>query len=260
MLISARTFIASPDSETLEKVLLQEPAFLCLGSAQNGKEALQNIISLSPDLLILDSMLPCMDGFSLLEHLQKALFTPPRVLFLCRMKEKRWLEKALEMGADSALSWPDESDGWLLKAKECALLPLPALSGATESLRLSLGDALLESLKMDASLRGYAYIRESIAALSCAPQLLWPISYRLYPYLGKLFSASPSSVERAIRTAVENTWLHGPLPVIQSLFGFSVDADRGKPTNAEFLSMLAEHIRREGERIFFHPSFKGGAL
>ena len=176
------------------------------------------------------------------------------------MKEKSWLEKALETGADIALSWPEENDTWLLMAKECALFPLASLSKATESLRFSLGDHLMESLQMDASLRGYAYIREAIAALSCAPQLLRPISYRLYPYLGKRFSASPSSVERAIRTAVESTWLHGSLPVIQSLFGFSVDADRGKPTNAEFLSMLAEHIRREGERIYFHPSFKGGAL
>ena len=83
------------------------------------------------------------------------------------------------------------------------------------------------------------------AALACAPQGAASYSGRLYPWTAAAFGVTPGAVERAIRTAVEDTWLHGDLAAIQALFGFSVDAERGKPTNAEFLSMLAQHIREE---------------
>ena len=98
---------------------------------------------------------------------------------------------------------------------------------------------------MSPRLKGRRYIRAAAAALACSPALGASYRERLYPYVAGLYAATPQAVERAIRTAVESTWLHGSLEGIQALFGLSVDAEKGKPTNAEFLAMLAEHIRRE---------------
>ena len=86
------------------------------------------------------------------------------------------------------------------------------------------------------------------AALACSPAQGDSYRERLYPYVAGQCGTTPQAVEKAIRTAVESAWLQGSLEGIQALFGLSVDAEKGKPTNAEFLAMLAEHIKREIQR------------
>ena len=82
------------------------------------------------------------------------------------------------------------------------------------------------------------------AWLSAFPHPVPPAQYLLYPKLAKAFDATPAAIERRIRSAVESTWLHGNLQSQSDLFGLTVSAERGKPTNAEFLFLLSEHIRR----------------
>ena len=195
--------------------------------------------------MILDSALSALDGLSLIAQLQKEMPAPPRILFLCRSQDPGWLGIAQEKGADRALLWPEEKEGWLIHALSCAESPLPALARNTLEERNALSLALLRELGVSENLKGFSYLYEAVSSLACAPQLGYSMSQRLYPFLANRFNVTPHAVERACRTAVEHTWLHGHLPAIQALFGFSVDADRGKPTNAEFFSMLAEHVRRE---------------
>ncbi|MBE5783456.1 MAG: response regulator [Clostridiales bacterium] len=248
MLIPSRIYVASPEALFFETILLQEPEFCLSGSADSGYIALGEILTLSPDILLLDSALPGMDGLAMLSALKERMAAPPRVLFLERMKDRAWAQAALQKGADSVLFWPDEHALFLPRILSCAHLPLPALAACTEESRTWIAEAMLKQLRAPEKLKGFEYMCAGIAALICAPQLAHALGTRLYPYLATQFSTTPQAVERACRTAIEHTWLHGDLAAIQALFGFSVDSERGKPTNAEFFSMLAEHGRREIEK------------
>ena len=173
---------------------------------------------------------------------------PPRVLYLSRGRGEGWLALALQKGADAALRADAAINEILSSAREAAARPLPRLARPWEDTRREIADGLLNDLGVSQSLKGRRYMLRAAEALACAPALGRSYSRRLYPFLASEFAASPGAVERAVRTAVEDTWLHGNLAAIQKLFGLSVDADRGKPTNAEFLAMMAEHVRRETRR------------
>lgn len=247
-MLTARLYVASPDARRLEKLFLQSPLFVPLGGHESGAQALQGVLDLAPDLLILDSALSGMDGLALLDALRRLMAAPPRVLFLSRLPGPTWAERAREKGADLVIAWPAKEAELLTTAAACASIPLPALAASQEAARQEIARGLLARLGVPERLVGRRYMQEAAACAACAPQLLGSYTGILYPFLAERFATSPQAVERAVRTAVEHTWLHGDLPAIQALFGFSVDAERGKPTNAEFLSMLTEHVRREVSR------------
>ncbi|MBE5787920.1 MAG: hypothetical protein E7324_10365 [Clostridiales bacterium] len=123
-------------------------------------------------------------------------------------------------------------------------IPLPGLAAHTEMQRMEIAGELLAQLDVPGQLKGWRYIQYAAACCACSGFLMQDWGRRVYPLVANRFGTSSGAVERAIRTAVENTWLTGNLQGIQQLFGFSVDADRGKPTNAEFIAMLAAHTAR----------------
>lgn len=233
-----RTYIAAMDYLRLEKWVGGFGDFWVIGSGSAGDIVLKEIYALEPDLLILEENLAGMDGFRLMEILVDTMAAPPHALYLGRAE---WLNKALQTGADCAAS--EIKDDALFSALHKTMEATPRLAEKWERERLGIAEALLNELAIPDNLKGKAYMRFSCAALSCAPQMAQSFSSRLYPYTARAFHTTPQAVERAIRTAVEYTWLHGDLNAIQRLFGMTVDADRGKPTNAEFLSLLAEHVK-----------------
>ena len=242
MLIPARLYIASCAAESLERTFAFDPGFLVLGGSRWGREAVREAMRLGPDVLALDSALLGMDGLEALEKL-KCMAAPPRVLFLSRMRSN-----IPDAQVDGLVRDPWTDAELLLAAHAAADRPLPILAAPWAEARRDIAEALLRRLGVKERLKGRAYMAYAAAAMACAPQ--WAASYSawVYPRTAAAFGTSAGAVERAVRTAVEDTWLHGDLAAIQALFGYSVDAERGKPTNAEFLSMLAEHVRRGVEK------------
>ncbi|MDO5328109.1 MAG: sporulation initiation factor Spo0A C-terminal domain-containing protein [Clostridia bacterium] len=234
-----RTYIAAMDYLRLENWLGALGDFWIIGSGDAGETVLRELYALEPDLLILEGNLSGLDGFKLLEILGATMPAPPRTLYLGRAE---WLDKALQTGADCAACENADNDA-LSSALQKAMEPTPRLAKKWEEERLRIAEELLNELSIPDTLKGKAYMRYSCGALACAPSLAQSFSSRLYPITAREFHTTPQAVERAIRTAVEYTWLHGDLNAIQRLFGMTVDADRGKPTNAEFLSLLAEHVK-----------------
>lgn len=246
--MTCRYYIASPDYLQAEALLGPEAALERVGSGSDGRRALLDTLALTPDLLLLDAALPGLDGLALLCRLQKETITPPRVLFLARTPESAAASEILRERADARLAWPGQADALLPAALSAARASVPLLARPHEGLRLSLADALLDRLEVPETLKGRRYMQYAAAQAAAAPQLLLSCQQALYPLLARRFCAGIPAVEKAIRTAVEHTWLRGDLNAIQALFGFSVDAERGKPTNKEFISMLAEHVRRKAAR------------
>jgi len=145
--------------------------------------------------------------------------------------------------ADAVFDLTDPSS--LLPALQKAIsYPVSQLAAASMPQRLTLANTLLTELGMPEQLLGRESVVLSAAWLSALPSPIPPLKHYLYPLLAQAQGVSLSAVERRIRSAVENTWLNGSLAAQSRLFGFTVSAERGKPTNAEFLFLMAEHIRR----------------
>lgn len=235
-------YIAAMEPLRFEAIFGESEILSVVGSG-SGERILCDILRLCPDFLLLDGVLSGVDSLNLLDQLGACMPAPPRVLYLGR--EKKWLEPALRKGADAAELCNKNNRELLLLAERTAQESLPNLAAPWEADRLEIAGHYASILGIPQSMRGNHYIILSLALLSCAPQLGVSYTGLLYPLVASSCNTSARAVEKAIRTAVENTWLHGDLNAIQSLFGYSVDADRGKPTNAEFLSMLTGYVQRE---------------
>jgi two-component system response regulator (stage 0 sporulation protein A) len=238
MLTSWRLYIASPGAERLERAISNDSRFLVIGAGP-GKQAVSEAARLCPDVLILDAVLAGIDGLKVLFMLSR-LPAPPRVVYLARVAFTD-----PEPAPDAICPYPCEDAVLLNALSDAVSRPLPALARSREEQRLAMAGRLLDRLAVPPRLKGREYMRVAAAALACSPALGASYRERLYPYVAERCGTTPRAVERAVRTAVESAWLHGSLEGIQALFGLSVDAEKGKPTNAEFLSMLAQHIRDE---------------
>ncbi len=238
MLTPWRLYIASPDAERLERALSEDSRFLTVGGGQD-REVVREALRLCPDLLVLDAVLSGIDGGEALSLLSR-MPAPPRVIYLARTAFS-----TPEPEPDAVCPYPCEDSILLNAILAVARRPLPALARQWEEQRLGIAGKLLERLSVPPRLKGRRYMLIAAAALACSPALGASYQERLYPYVAGQCETTPQAVERAIRTAVESAWLHGNLDGIQALFGLSVDADKGKPTNAEFLAMLAQHIRED---------------
>ena len=233
----SRVLIVSPEWRQLEALLLRDARFHILDALPDDSTLPGAVNAFSPGLLI-------WQGCSFPMYLSHVTATPPRVLCLLDMHKPT--ENAAE--ADVGILLPAADTDVLDAAARAALLPLPRLASDTCALRHTLSADMLCAIGMPGNLKGCRYILEGVAACACSPALLDSCRDRLYPWLSARFSASPAAIERAIRTAIENAWLRGDLNGIQRLFGFSVDAERGKPTNVEFLSTLAQQVRQQVQR------------
>ena len=238
----SRAFIAAREPLRFEALLGQSEKLTVIGSG-NGEAVRDQILCLTPDFLLLDGVLTGVDSLNLLCQLSAEMPAPPRVLYLGR--EKKWLALALQKGADAAALWNTKENALLQAAEETALTALPKLAEPWQTERGRIAEKYAALLGISDALKGKNYICLALSMLVCAPQLGASCTGRLYPLIASMCRTSPRAVERAIRTAVESTWLSGNLSAIQSLFGYAVDAERGKPTNAEFLSLLTGYARRE---------------
>ncbi len=229
-----RIVIFSPRAAEMERLLLSDSRFHPLDAVDLGAGAFHILLSPKPDGVILDDVLPGLNPLHLCRRMEQALAAPPRVLYL---------GNAPEMALDVSL--PKDAGEPAMKEGLNALLlsTVPALSRAAHPIRKEHTKALLSSLSMPPSLKGAAYIAHALPLLSCQPDPGRYLGKPLYAHLSQYFQTSSGAAERALRTAIEATWLKGDLSAISSLFGYTTSPDKGKPTNSEFLSLLARHVQ-----------------
>lgn len=230
-----RVLIVSPQWQRLEALLMRDARFYVLDTLQDDSALETCVWTLCPELLV-------WHGFPFPAGLSDVTASPPKVIELTDDG------RAAHPSADAWIG-RDEDDETLLNAiADAAMLPLPKLAQDTRHLRARFAENALKMLGMPENLKGYGYILRGVAACACAPSLLNCFRDRLYPLLSAEFSSASASIERDIRTAIEVTWLRGDLEGIQRCFGFTVDANRGKPTNTELIHTLALRVRCQVQR------------
>lgn len=238
--------------DLLNEFLSKRPELQVVGVGHNGVEALDLMQSLKPDVCVLDIIMPHLDGIGVLEKMScLPEGARPKTIMLTALGQEQMTKRVLELGASYYILKPFNLETLAQRIKQLATNEPASSPNPYEQQRTSgrnldqkISDFLHE-LGVPANIRGYLYLREAISMVTEEIQLLSGITKILYPMIAEQHETTPSRVERAIRHAIEVAWSRGNIDAINRLFGFTVDHRRGKPTNSEFIAMVADRLRLE---------------
>ena len=229
-------------TSSIRKYFLKNAVINVVSCIKNGKEALDYLINNkdSYDFIIMDIVLPGLDGISILENIRN-LKLNKKIIVLSSYKDDFTIKRVVTYGANYYMLKP-----FSLEALEKRILDL---SNEREYNFNVMGDAeykvseILHNLGIPSHIRGYQYIRDGILMIYKNEKYVNFITKEIYPELALKYDTTPSRVERAIRHAIEISWERGDVELMEKLFGHSVDFDRSKPTNAEYLNTIADRMR-----------------
>lgn len=237
----------------LQEWIAKESDLICIGVIHDGRTAVRKIPELAPDVVILDLVLPHLDGLGVLERMRQIGVTS-KFLILSAFGADHFLETALKLGADSFVMKPFEPPVLMQRIREI-VRDDSAIGGAHQQDMLSRQQekAVIEEMiayriteiGIPAHYKGYRYLKDAISMVIEDVELLGQVTKGLYPAIAERHNTSPDKVERAMRHAIETAWSRGDMEVLHKTFGYSVDANRGRPTNSSFIAKLADQIRLE---------------
>ncbi|NMA95500.1 MAG: sporulation transcription factor Spo0A, partial [Clostridiales bacterium] len=229
-----------------------------VGVAGDGLEALKLLKNTQPDLIILDIIMPHLDGMGVLERLKELPEDiRPKVIVLSAIGQDGVTQRAMSLGANYYVVKPFDMSTFINRIRELVtqeqeytnyqLFPkdnYPETKKVEEYYPIEEEITfIMHEIGIPAHIKGYHYLRESIMMVVNNINLLNAITKELYPNVAKSYDTTPSRVERAIRHAIEVAWNRGRVDVINRLFGYTVHEKKGKPTNGEFIAMVADRIR-----------------
>ena len=253
---------------TLDEVISSEAGLSVIGRADNGKDAIDMIKDTQPDVVLLDLVMPQMDGITVVENIKKktSMLKNPAFIILSAVGGEQMTEEAFQAGANYFLMKPFDKDilvnkirrigkrpvrpvpGKVLEAPLKAATPEEAAMNREEYMKEHLETditKMLHELGIPAHIKGYQYLRDAISMVVRDREMMEAVTKILYPEIAKKNYTSSSRVERAIRHAIEVAWGRGSLEVIDELFGYTISTGKGKPTNSEFIALIADKIRLE---------------
>lgn len=222
----------------------------------SGKLLLSYLESNQIDLLLLDIFMPEIDGVKVLEELNKfpnKYMRPKKIVMLTAFNNESLVAKSSELGADYFIIKPIELNN-LLDIINSLLKPIARKQASTINLNPTSNNSvnvdldqeitsLLHEIGVPAHIKGYMYLRESITMVYKNIDILGSITKVLYPMVAKKFKTTSSRVERAIRHSIEVAWNRGNVEAISSIFSYTISYNKSKPTNSEFIAMIADKLR-----------------
>lgn len=238
--------------EFLQEQKNTEVAFV----AHDGLEAIAKLKSEAIDFLLLDIIMPHLDGFDVLEKMSTIKFLfQPKVMVMSSMYKDVVIQKAMSLGADYFVAKPlnlsmihtrieqlcNKKNDYVKSPGEKEGLEEKMY---TRDVEMEITN-LIHEIGVPAHIKGYRYLRDSISLAVKDMEILNAVTKELYPKVADLHGSTPTRVERAIRHAIEVAWERGKIEVIDKIFGYTIRSDRGKPTNSEFIAMIADKIRLE---------------
>ncbi len=224
------------------KQTLEETAHCeVVGVANDGVRACELLQSRQPDLLILDLMLPKRDGIAVLREAQE-LERAPMALVITGFMTEYVGTMAAELGVQYFMSKPCDCASVAERIREMTTTARPQ-ARRNEASTEALVTSIIHEIGVPAHIKGYQYLREAILIAINDMDVINAITKVLYPQVAKTFSTTPSRVERAIRHAIEVAWDRGDLETLQKFFGYTVSNTKGKPTNSEFIALIADKLQ-----------------
>lgn len=251
--------------DVISGYLSKQEDFEVCAVAYDGVDAFNKIRDCHPDVAIIDGIMPRLDGLGVLEKLSKTtnLTSKPIYIMLSAMSQEKITQRALELGADYYIVKPFDMESLssrirqlkqeklqktnintnqnLLSPQNQYTSPVPSTTYDLETKVTN----ILHEIGVPAHIRGYHYMREAIIMSVNDMDVLNYITKELYPSIAKKCNTTPSRVERAIRHAIEVAWNRGKIDAIDALFGYTINNHKGKPTNSEFIALIADRLRLE---------------
>ena len=221
-------------------------------TANDGKEGL-NIIKNKQDeydLIILDLVMPKLDGSGVLEEMKNENIDK-KVIVLTSYNSPEMIRKVSEYGVNYYLLKPfdlPELEKRILEVTEKENNSNKSVNLYKHNLQVSITN-ILHELGVPSHIKGYQYIRESIMIVYDRPDIVGGITKELYPEVANKYDTTVSRVERAIRHAIEVSWNRGSWDLMEEIFGHSIDIDKAKPTNSEFIVTIADKLKLEFEKV-----------
>lgn len=239
-------------SDLMQEYLGQQSDIEVVGVGYNGEQILTIIEEKKPDIVILDIIMPHLDGIGVLERLNAVGGQRPRIIMLTAFGQESITQRVVELGADYYVLKPFNMEVLLSRIRQMAGSVItqqrPAATIAS-SIKIRPLDVevtnIIREIGIPAHIKGYQYLRDAIMMIINEIELLGAVTKVLYPQIAEKYATTPSRVERAIRHAIEVAWNRGNIEMINRLFGYTIKLEKGKPTNSEFMAMIADKLRME---------------
>ncbi len=250
---------------TLTNYLEQQEDMEIIGIAKDGNEAYDMITSTAPDIVLLDVIMPHLDGLGVLEKLSNTKMEKyPMCIMLSAVGQDKITQRAITLGAEYYVVKPFDIELLIKRIREIKnhqnvpirnnllsretrtpYIEISADAKKDEKNLEALVTNVIHEVGIPAHIKGYQYLREAIMMVVNDIEVINQITKQLYPEIAKSYHTTPSRVERAIRHAIEVAWSRGQIDNVDNIFGYTVSASKGKPTNSEFIAMIADKLRLE---------------
>lgn len=247
----------------LATVISNDKDLVLVGQANNGEDIIDTIKKKAPDVVLLDIIMPKLDGLSVMEKVNNdpEIHKRPSFIVVTAVGQDRITENAFYLGADYYILKPFDQNMLLNRIKSLRMRRElkgnsassyksmePKIQYIERSLETDVTN-IIHEIGVPAHIKGYQYLRDAIILSVGDMEMLNSITKILYPTIAKKHQTTPSRVERAIRHAIEVAWNRGKMDTIDELFGYTVSNGKGKPTNSEFIALIADKIRLEYKNI-----------
>jgi len=279
-----RVLLADDNREFVEVVkeyIERQEDMSLVGVAYHGNEALELISREEPHVVLLDIIMPHLDGLGVLEKLQNAPLRP-KIIILTAFGQESMTQRAVSLGANyyilkpfdldilgkrirqlqddfsNSLNTPANANNVSNRNNNTSTTTSMNPTNSIPSMNSQFSTGVLPSnsknlevevtrmihqMGVPAHVKGYQYLRDAIVNVVSDVSLLGAVTKELYPMIASKYQTTPSRVERAIRHAIELAWDRGNVDFMNRFFGYTINVDRGKPTNSEFVAMVADKLR-----------------
>ena len=245
--------------EGLKCLLELDKAYNVVGEAGDGYECLNLVNKTNPDVVLLDIIMPEMDGLAVMDKIKrdKTIKKSPEFIMISAIGKEGITEDAFQMGASYYIMKPFAKDVVVNRIKMIKhrekrksfqirkAVPYESQEQLMKRNLESLVTDMIHEIGIPAHIKGYQYLRDAIIMSVNDIEMLNSITKILYPTIAKKYQTTASRVERAIRHAIEVSWSRGKMDTIDALFGYTINNGKGKPTNSEFIALIADKIRLE---------------
>jgi len=223
----------------LTQIIEETGEFQVAGAAGDGQEAWRLIAERRPELVVTDLVLPGLDGLALLRRCAELGERGPKAIVVSAFCTEAAVAETAELGVCAFLSKPISESSLLERMRRAVRSDEPAESSPALEGQVT---AIIHEIGVPAHIKGYQYLREAIKIAVEDMDVINAVTKVLYPEVARRFDTTASRVERAIRHAIEVAWDRGDLETLQKYFGYTVNSAKGKPTNSEFIAMIADRL------------------